>query len=193
MRRSHPKPDVEPWGGMTGKRRDRLVLRALTVLLAVPLGVAATAPSLASPTEAAWVVKQAAAAPATAMTIPRGTANTCRISSLIGLGTVVQIAWTPPPGYDPTKAEVHAGPPEPGTTLTPLSTFTFNSNNTSFDPATGRYTTSVPVGLLNGVLSNRTEVQLGVVMKQYGWLSRPASVVYNPGVLIGMAASCRVL
>lgn len=176
------------------KRRNRVVARVLTILLAVPLGLLTAAPSLVQPTEAAWQRTHMTAAKASAMTVPAATLrDRCRIGSLLGLGTGVLISWSPPPGYDLTKAQIHSGPPQAGATLARLPGSVVNNTNTTFDAATNRYTTVVSLGLLDGVLSPGREVQLGIVMSDYTWTSAPASVIYVPGTLLGIGASCRNL
>lgn len=166
--------------GAGRKRRNRVVERVLTILLAVPLGLLVSAPSLVQPTEAAWQRTHMTGAQVTAVTIPpaRLTKECAYVAGSVLYPARIEIYWTLPAGYDIGKADIQASTSGLGAVL-PLTGFSL-SQSTTFDTVAQHNVTAVPVGLLG----LGTTLNLSIVMKEYGWSSRSVSVVATtPGIL----------
>lgn len=190
MRRPHPKPDVEDHRtGGAGKRGNRVVARALVVLLAIPLGFLVTAPSLAAPTEAAWQRSVMTGGKVTAgiVPVPRHR-DKCFVGSLIGLGTGVVIYWDVAlNNADLGKAKLYTSPGTTGAPMTLVQGFDMVANTRS----TGQqHSTLVPTGLLTGLVGGNRQRQFHIVIDENGWTAGPLSVTYSPGVAIGLLATC---
>ena len=175
------------------KRRNRVVARVLTILLAVPLGLLTAAPSLVQPTEAAWQRTVSTGTGVSAVTIPAARlAGTCEyVPGIAGIAASIRIYWNPPAGYSERQAELHSSATV-GSGVEPVPRFDFAAN-TSFSSREQRYVTRVSTGLLGSVVGTGAERELAIVMRNYGWASQPASVATNAGTVLAINISCRNL
>jgi len=170
---------ARPW-------RVRLRLALATGLV---LGIGATA------TLAAWTDQEQATATFTADVIPAPTlTQQCRYVSILGLGARVRIFWELPEGYTLADAEVQASTSGLGSVLAPLTGFSLTGN--TVQQGDGTYRTDVPANLLGGLLGLGTELEVAIILAPDnvgGWVSEPASVASNAGLIGGIGGSCRNL
>ncbi|MDR6640398.1 hypothetical protein [Paenarthrobacter nitroguajacolicus] len=163
--------------------------------LAVPLAVVLAASSPPSATEAGWQRDAYGAGTFGTITIPAPTLNgTCTYNpGIAGIGAYVRIFWKPPSGYTLANSEMQASTSGLGSLLAPLTGFSITSNTTG--SAAAGYVTDVPVNLLGGLLGLGTELQLAIVVRDPVnlWVSKPASVATNAGLIAGLGGSCRNL
>lgn len=168
-------------------RRTALSVIAATLLLLRP-GLPVVEPSVAS-----WQRMQVTGGTLATVTIPSAQlTRTCRYVSVLGLGGRVEIYWIPPTGYDISKAQVWASTSGLGSVLAPLTGYNL-SQNTRFDNTAGHYITTVPTNLLGGLLGLGTELEVSIVISEYGWTSKAASTATNAGLIAGLGGTCRNL
>ncbi|WP_413336476.1 hypothetical protein ACH82I_07215 [Brevibacterium sp. GP-SGM9] len=111
---------------------------------------------------------------------------------VLGVGARVRIFWKPPAGYQLGDIVVTASTSGLGSVLAPITGFSLASNTTS--NGDGSYTTAVPTNLLGGLLGLGSELEIAFQVKHAsGWLSVPASVASNAGLLAGLGGNCRNL
>jgi hypothetical protein len=173
-------------------RRYRLL--ASTAALALVSSLSAPSAPLVAGTDAAWQRTHTVQASLAAVTVPaaRLTAPCRYVAGVLGLGARIEVFWLPPTTYNLDKAQVWASTSGLGSALAPLTGFSLQQN-TRFDSAAGHYVTSVPTNLLGGLLGLGTELEISIVITEYGWTSRPASVATNAGLVANLGATCRNL
>ncbi len=170
-------------------RQGWLRLRvALAAGLVVGLGASASL--------AAWTDQEQATASFTADVIPAPTlTQTCEFRpGVLGLGARVRIHWALPAGYTLSDVEVHASTSGLGSVLAPLTSFSVIGNTQ--EQADGTYRTEVPANLLGGLLGLGSELEVAIVLvpgEVGGWVSEPASVASNAGLIAGLGGNCRNL
>ena len=103
----------------------------------------------------------------------------------------MRIYWKAPSGFTVDDAQMLASTSGLGSSLAPLTGFSFGTTTTG--TAVGGYVTDVPVNLLGGLLGLGSELELVIVMKRYGWTSREAAVATNAGLVLGIGGTCRNL
>lgn len=175
-------------------RRSRLtaLLAGAVVPLALVLGLAL--PTAIERTEAGWTDQTRAAATSSAGVIPAPTlTRSCQFRSVLGLGAHVRIYWALPQGYTLQNIEVRASTSGLGSILAPLTGFSLSGNTQR--QSDGTYRTDVPTNLLGGLLGLGTELEIAFVVKDpaSGWVSKPASVASNAGLIGGLGGNCRNL
>ncbi|SDX57574.1 hypothetical protein SAMN04487917_11416 [Arthrobacter sp. yr096] len=171
-------------------RRKRAAL-----MVALPLALVFPASNPPAVTEASWERGEYSSGSFGTITIPPPTLNgACTYNpGIIGLGAYVRIFWKPPAGYTLANSEMQASTSGLGSLLAPLTGFSITSNTTG--SAAAGYVTDVPVNLLGGLLGLGTELQLAIVIKDPVnlWISKPASVATNAGLIAGLGGNCRNL
>lgn len=173
----------KPWW-----KRSRAVL-ASVALLTLVLGPAAVNGTLAG-----WTDSKTSQGAFQAGTVPSPVLTKgCEYRpGLLGLGARVRIFWKPPAGYQLGDTVVTASTSGLGSVLAPITGFSLASNTTS--NGDGSYTTDVPTNLLGGLLGLGSELEIAFQVKHAsGWLSVPASVASNAGLLAGLGGNCRNL
>lgn len=173
----------KPWW-----RRSRAVLASIALLTLV------LAPAAVNGTLAGWTDSKASQGAFQAGTVPSPvlTKGCDYVRGIAGLGARVRIYWRAPAGYQLRDIVVTASTSGLGSVLAPITGFSLASNTTS--NGDGSYTTDVPTNLLGGLLGLGSELEIAFQAKHAsGWLSVPASVASNAGLLGGIGANCRNL
>lgn len=178
---------------MTASTERRRRVTALLAGAMVPLALLAgmLLPVSTQQTEAAWTAETSVSATAAAAVIPTPqlTARCQYLPGLLGVGAQVKIHWALPAGYDLTDIVFQKSSNGLGSLLEPITGFSGVSGTTK--NTDGTYTTTVPVGLLGGLLGLGSGMNLGITVKDdSGWTSQPAIVMARSGVLAGLGSGC---
>ncbi|WP_166969999.1 hypothetical protein [Brevibacterium atlanticum] len=168
--------------------------RVRIVLAVVALSAIVLVPSVVNGTVAGWKDDETSAGQFKAGTVPAPvlTRDCTYIPGVLGLGARVRIFWKPPVGYQLSNIDVTASTSGLGSVLAPITGFSLASNTTS--NGDGSYTTDVPTNLLGGLLGLGSELEIAFQARhETGWISVPASVASNAGLIGGLGGNCRNL
>lgn len=191
--RHHTRHAAEPGAPHTRRRRKSLLVASACSAVLV-LAAALSGGGVLRSTLASWSDEENVSSTFEAKTVPPPVlTQPCQFRpGLIGIGARVRIFWQLPEGYELGDVEVEASTAGLGSVLAPLTGFSLTSNTTA--TGDGTYRTDVPTNLLGGLLGLGTELEIAFVVEdENGWVSEPAAVASNAGLIIGLGGSCRNL
>lgn len=172
-------------------RRRRVIALLAGAMVPLVLLAGMLLPVSIQQTEAGWTAETSVSATAAAAVIPAPqlTAQCQYRPGVLGLGAEVRIHWALPAGYELTDIVFQKSSNGLGSLLEPITGFSGVSGTTR--NTDGTYTTTVPVGLLGGLLGLGSGMNLGVTVKDdSGWTSQPALVMARSGAIAGLGSGC---
>lgn len=173
------------------RRLHRMIAAVSAAVLLLTLVLSGGGGALRT-TLAHWTDEKTVGATFQAKTIPPPvlTAECQFRPGLLGAGARVRIFWELPDGYELDDVDAGYSASGLGSILDPVTGFSERSNTTA--TGDGTYTTDVPSNLLGGLLGLGYEVTIvfAIEDEESGWVSKPAAVAANAGVIGGISGSC---
>ncbi|WP_087485839.1 hypothetical protein [Brachybacterium massiliense] len=173
---------------MTARSTRRRQLTAMLAGALVPLVLLTgmLLPTSFEETEAGWTDTTPIAGEVTASTIPAPMlTRDCEFRpGGLGLAARVRIHWNLPEGYTLQQATLQQATGGVGSILEPVLGFSFSSNTAQ--NGDGTYTTTIPTGLLGGLLGLGSTMRFGITVEDpSGWRSEPA-IIEAQSILLGI-------
>lgn len=167
-------------------RRRRLAALLAGAMVPLVLLAGMLLPVTFEETEASWTDTTSARATTTAATIPAPTlTEECEFRpGVAGLAARVRVHWQLPPGYTLEQATLLRETDGIGSILEPV--LGFGLSERTQENSDGTYTTTIPAGVLGGLLGLGSRLQFGIMVEDAsGWTSE-AAVIEARSTLLGI-------